>query len=96
MEAQVSDSGPALAGQMMQLIFGEFVSKAITVAAQLDIAESLGKGPVGIEQLAGEKKVDAGALYRLLRALASVGVFQEREDGSFANTDLSNMSAAIQ
>ncbi len=91
MESRTSESAPALSGQMMQLIFGEFVSKALTVAAQLDIAELLSRGPLRVEQLASQAKVDSDALYRLLRALASVGVFQESEKRSFANSDLSNL-----
>jgi ubiquinone/menaquinone biosynthesis C-methylase UbiE len=76
--------------QMMQLIAGEFVSKSVTIAAELELAERLVAAPKSAGELATELAVDADALYRLMRALASVGVFQESEDGRFTNTELSD------
>jgi ubiquinone/menaquinone biosynthesis C-methylase UbiE len=76
--------------QMMQLISGGFISKGLAVAAGLNIAEQLGRGPKAADELANALDVDASSLFRLLRMLASVGVFREHEDGRFSNTDLSD------
>src|SRR5204862_1803435 len=54
----------------------------------LGIAELLASGPRRATELAETTATHAAALHRVLRLLASVGVFVEREDGSFALTSL--------
>jgi ubiquinone/menaquinone biosynthesis C-methylase UbiE len=90
MDSQAQPNVLPAPARMMQLIAGEFVAKSVTVAAQLDVAGRLASGPARAAELAAALAVDADALYRLLRALASVGVFQEHEDGRFSNTELSS------
>jgi DNA-binding IclR family transcriptional regulator len=51
------------------------------VAATLGIADLLEEGPRSVDDLAEATGTDASALYRLLRALASIGVFVETDDG---------------
>ncbi len=63
------------------------VSQAIHVAATLGIADLLEDGPRSADELAEGTGTDAPTLYRLLRALASVGVFTEI-DGRFGLTPL--------
>jgi len=59
--------------------------------AQLRIADRLASGPKGVSELAREAQgVNEGALYRVLRGLASVGVFNEVAAGTFANTPASD------
>jgi hypothetical protein len=59
---------------LQEMIDGYRVSQLIYVAAELGIADLLAAGPKHFEALARETASDAPALYRLLRALASVGV----------------------
>ena len=70
-----------------QKLFGLIFSKAITqclgVAAQLGIADRLRGGARAVSDLAGELEVDENSLYRVLRTLASCGVFAESTPGSF-------------
>ena len=56
--------------------------------ARLGIADLLREGPKGAEQLATEARVHAPSLYRVLRALAGVGIFAEGEDGRFGLTPM--------
>jgi hypothetical protein len=49
----------------------------------------LADGPRSVEDLAAASGVHPHALMRLLRALASVGLFRETEPGSFGNSELS-------
>lgn len=56
------------------------VSQAIHVAATLGIADLLKDGPRTVDDLAQATGSRAPALYRLLRALASVGIFAEVDD----------------
>jgi hypothetical protein len=73
----------------MQMVMGRLVSHAIGLAAKYDFATRLGAGPKTAGALADAVKADRAAVYRLLRALASVGVFAETEQGVFVNTPLS-------
>jgi hypothetical protein len=63
---------------------GATMTKALGIVADLRIAEALADGPRPVDELAREAGVDADVLHRLLRALASDGVFEEREAGVFA------------
>jgi ubiquinone/menaquinone biosynthesis C-methylase UbiE len=73
---------------LLQMIVGTWVSRAIYVAAQLGIADLLKDGSHSNDELAKATDVDARSLYRVLRALASVGVFAESEPGYFELTPL--------
>jgi hypothetical protein len=76
--------------QMLNLIIGFWVSRLIYVATKLKIADLLKSGPRTTEELAAVAGVRAPALYRVLRALASVGVFAETKNGRFKLTPLAS------
>jgi hypothetical protein len=67
---------------------GSWVSQAISVAARLGIADLLDGEARSCAALAQATNTHPGALYRLLRALASVGIFAEEGDGRFRLTPL--------
>ena len=67
---------------LLQMMTGYWVSQAIYVAAKLGVADLLADGPVGCEDLAAATNSHAPSLYRVLRALASVGVFTEAAPGT--------------
>ena len=60
--------------QLMKFIVGKWISKPIYVAAELGIADMLAEGSKSIEELAKTSKSNAPCLYRMMRALASVGI----------------------
>src|SRR6185312_9263352 len=68
---------------MIEMILAGWTSQAITVAAQLGIADALADGPMTIDALAIRVDADTDALRRLLRALISRGVFHQRRDGRY-------------
>ena len=68
---------------MMEMIVATWTSQAITVAAQLGVADALANGPLSIEELAAQVGADADALRRLLRALIGKGIFRHRRDGRY-------------
>lgn len=70
---------------------GALVTRALALAAELRVAQALAGGPRGHEALAREQGVDADTLYRVLRALASDGIFEETEPGVFGNTAASEL-----
>src|SRR5262245_44456128 len=74
---------------LYQLATGHYVSRALALAAKLGLAELLKDGPRQAEALAAATAAHGPSLKRVMRLLASAGVFAEREDGSFALTPLS-------
>ncbi len=83
-ERTESATGPSPAGQLLHLVSGYWISQAIHVAAELGIADLLGRKGRSVEDLAEATNTHAPSLYRLMRALASVGVFNEIAPRSFA------------
>jgi SAM-dependent methyltransferase len=87
MDAGVEHGVPPAAA-MMGLITGYWVSQAVGVVALLGVADELGESPRDSAELAQAVGADPQALYRVLRLLASIGVFAEAAPGSFALTPL--------
>ena len=77
-----------MSAELMQLLTGYRASQAIHVAVSLGIPEMLAAGARRSDELAREADADPDALYRLLRALASIGVLQEDGKRRFALTPL--------
>jgi ubiquinone/menaquinone biosynthesis C-methylase UbiE len=78
---------PNLQDQLARLVSGYWYTQTIYVAAKLGIAELLKDGPKSAQELAQATGTNARALYRLLRALASISIFAE-EEGRFSLTPL--------
>jgi hypothetical protein len=74
--------------QMMQFILGNWISKPIYVAAELGIADMVADRPKSIDELAHMSKTHGPSLYRVMRALASVGIFLETSERSFELTPM--------
>jgi len=85
---------PPPAAQLLQLVLGMFVSRALGVAAALGVADLLKEGPLGVDELARRTGSTADGLYRVLRALAAAGVFEAGADQRFANNELSTFLRA--
>ena len=74
--------------EMLNLITGYWISQSINIAAVLGIADHLKDGPKNSGELATATKTHSHSLYRLLRALASVGVFAEEGHDRWCLTPL--------
>ena len=74
--------------QLDRMITGYWISQAIYAAAKFAIADHLKDGPKTVGELATLSSANPDALYRLLRALASVGIFAEGESRRFSLTPL--------
>src|SRR3954447_21212593 len=73
---------------LVRMVVGYQVTQALHVAAALGIAEVLVDEAQTSEELAAATGADAASLYRLLRALARIGVLEEKADRRFALTEL--------
>ncbi len=74
--------------RFMQMITGYWISQSIHVAAKLKLADLVKDGPKTADELAKFTNTNPQSLYRLLRALSSVEIFAEDEEGRFAMTPM--------
>ena len=74
---------------LMQIANGTMVTQALGVVAKLGIADLIDDGERHVEELASASGSDGPSLYRILRSLASIGVFTETSRGKFTHTPVS-------
>jgi hypothetical protein len=76
---------------LWELLRGALGTRALALVADLGVADALADGPRPVTDLARELDADADTLQRLLRALASEGIFAEEGKGVFRNTEASEL-----
>ena len=79
-----------LENQLFNMMWGYCVSGALRTAAELDIADHLMENSRTADELAPVIGCHAHSLYRLMRALATVGIFKQEGD-KFSLTPLGNL-----
>ena len=84
-------TNPPPEARLWDLLRGALAARALCIVADLRVADALARGPRPVTDLAHEVGADADTLRRLLRALASDGVFAEQEPGVFRNTEASKL-----
>lgn len=77
--------------KLAEMSYAYVLSRAIHVAATLGIADHLVQGPKSANELAMLVGAEPQPLYRLLRTLASHGIFLEEKDNSFVLTPLAQL-----
>ncbi len=75
---------PPAAVALMQLLFGKQITYAVSGVARLGIADHMDGTPKPVEELAAKTGAHAPTLYRVMRMLASLGVFKEGPKCHFA------------
>ena len=71
---------------MLQLMSGFWISRCIYITAKLGLADLVKDGPKTAVELAARTETHAPSLFRVLRALASVGIFTQDEQDRFGDT----------
>ncbi|MBI1831039.1 MAG: methyltransferase [Planctomycetes bacterium] len=84
----MSDKKPTPRQQLVQMITSYWAAMSVHVAAKLKLADLVKDGPKTAQELAAATKTHPQALYRLLRALASVEIFAEDAQGRFGMTPM--------
>jgi SAM-dependent methyltransferase len=74
-----------------RMIVGSWLTQAIYVAAEIGIADLLAAGPRTADELARDTGTHGPSLYRVLRALTSIGLFNEEIDGRFSLTPMGEL-----
>ena len=83
---QANDPQRTAANALLQLICGIHISRSAYAVAELGIADLLADGPLTSTELAAATATHEPSLYRVLRLLAALGVFDELESGRFGLT----------
>ena len=86
MQKPTSASPLAPHEQILAMVAGFWQSRALAVATELELADLMAEKPLHIDELAAQTKTHAQSLFRLLRALESVGIFSQISPMVFANT----------
>ncbi len=84
-EAEETQADPV--ARVMDLIFGRWRSQVLYAGVELDIFEQLEGGSKTADELAEELDLHPDMTYRLMRALASLGLLDEKSDHRFALTE---------
>ena len=80
-----------MATRLLDMIGASWMSQAICVAAELEIPDRLARGSQRVEELAVATRCQPESLFRFMRALASLGICVEREDGTFGLTSMGTL-----
>ena len=76
---------------LFQMVIGKWISQALGTVVEIGIPEQLAKGARRCSDIAREAGVSEDGIYRLLRALASVGLFVESADRRFKLTGMGKL-----
>lgn len=76
---------------LMQLVMGKLVTQAISIVARFKLADQMAKGAKTAAELASTAGLNASHLYRVLRALAGLGVLKGDHAGRFSLTPVSEL-----
>ncbi len=76
---------------LLQMMTGYWVSQAIYAAAKLGVADLLADGPRPVKELSSASNAHAPSLKRLLRTLASIGIFTETHPDVFGLTPMAEL-----
>jgi len=75
----------------MRLANGYQISQAIHAAAALKLSDFVGDSPTSANDVAAAAGAHPGSVYRLLRALSTLGIFHETDDRLFEHTPVSEL-----
>jgi hypothetical protein len=84
-----ADNNPPPYVALLNMIIGNWISGAIAAAARLKIADYVGEAPTSTTEIATKAGAHEPSLFRLMRGLASVGIFAEQSPRKFVHTPLS-------
>jgi hypothetical protein len=82
-DKQSSQEAQRLIGQ---LLFGKQMTYCLSGVARFGVADHMSATPMAVEEIAGKTGAHAPSLYRVMRMLASMGVFKEERGKRFALT----------
>ena len=91
LEPALDPQNTGAVSEFIRLINNGSMSQAACVAAELGLADLLASGPKHADELAIAARCHRPSLHRLLRALATLNVCCESDDGAFSLTPLGSL-----
>ncbi len=85
------EASPAPQTTILRITGQLLPARCIAIAAELGLADQLAEQPLRAEELAEKCGVHGPSLFRMLRFLASIGIFHQDDNGTFRNTVLSEV-----
>lgn len=82
-------AGPDLTVQIIEISRGYMAATCLYAVAKLKIADFIADGPKPVSEIARASKTNEDALFRIMRALATINVFREIAPRTFVNTPIS-------
>src|SRR3954467_4932834 len=76
---------------LFQMVIGKWISQAIGTVVEIGVPDQLAKGSRRCSDIAREAGISEDGLYRLLRALGSVGLFAETTNRRFKLTPMGQL-----
>ena len=77
--------------KIARMIVSKWLERPLLLCCKLGIPDLIAADEISIEQISSQTDTHQGSLYRLMRALASEGIFEETGNKVFKNTELSNL-----
>ncbi|MBI2686518.1 MAG: hydroxyneurosporene methyltransferase [Acidobacteria bacterium] len=87
----VQAAGPTPQQQVLGLAIGVVQGGCVITAAELGLADAIANGPRPVEEIAAEVNANADYVFRVMRALETVGIFRQTAPRVFANTPTSEV-----
>jgi hypothetical protein len=84
------ESAPPSAA-LLQLLFGKHITYSLSAVARLGVPDHMSGAPVPVDELATKTGTHSPSLYRVMRTLASVGVFEELPGKRFKLTPVGEL-----
>jgi hypothetical protein len=86
--AETPAAGGFARRKLLGILSGTWVAQCCYAVAKLGIPDLLADGPRSVDELAAACGADPGALARLLRGMASIGLFRRTAPGTYALTSV--------
>src|SRR5499426_4288600 len=86
----MQNTRPVPQEQIFSIVVGFWQARTLAVVTELGLSDLLVEGPLHVDELASRTKTNASALFRLLRALESIGIFTQTSPRVFGNTPTSD------
>ena len=86
-----STPAPPPASTLLQLLFGKHISYSLSAVARLGVADYMGADWILVDELANKVTAHCPSLYRVMRALAGLGVFEETSGKCFRLTSVGEL-----
>jgi hypothetical protein len=87
--AERPSASPSPQEQVLGIAIGFVQARCLIAAAELGLADALANGPLPVGDIAKQTETDAENLFRLMRALETIGIFQQVSPLVFENTPMS-------